>query len=343
MIIYDSWRSPYPCLHQLKPIATFPFTSHYHPTRKLVSIVMSILSLANEILYLIAGNLELLDLNALLQTNRRLAVLLTPNFRRLALQEDNATAALYCAAAANANEDLVRLLLEEGEGISVLKNIASRAQALHTAPGKVSDEVLGFVRSQGANLVLKDGIALHWAAAKGRIALVRLLLDKGADVGMRDTRGSITALHQACTGPAQNEKVISLLLDKGADIAARDIHGSPVLDWAVGRNNYAAAKLLIERGADINFQDPEGTTALHVAASLPDGFLVKLLLEKGAHVNSKDYGGMTALHIAASRGHEIAVRLLLENGADINAQDGRKWSPLHLAALGGEKVSPACS
>lgn len=299
---------------------------------------MCLPNLANEILFLIAGSLDLADLNSLLQVNRRLAASLTPNFRKSSLEEGSATAALYCAAAVPANEGLVRLLLEEGKGISVLKDIASRARPLHTAPGKVSDEVVRFVISKGANLVLKDGIALHWAAAKGRINLVRLLLENGADIGIKDTRDSITALHQACTGPARNEAVINLLLDKGADIAAKDIHGSPVLDWAVAQNNYAAAKLLIERGADIHFQDPEGTTALHVAASLEDGALVELLLKKGAHVNSKDYEGMTALHVAASRGHEAAVRLLLENGADINAQDGRRWSPLHLAALGGEII-----
>lgn len=293
---------------------------------------MSLPNLANEILFLIAERLDLADLNSLLQTNRRFANSLTPNFRKLSLGRGCASAALYCAAAIHANEELIRLLLEEGKGISV----ALRAGVLHTAPGKASDEVVRFVLSEGPNLVLGGGIALHWAAAKGRPTLVRLLLHNGADVGVRSTVDCITALHQACKGPGPNDAVINLLLDGGVDIAANDIHGRPVLDRAVARNNYAAAKLLIERGADIHYRDPEGTTALHVAASLEDGALVQLLLEKGALVNSKDYGGMTALHVAASRGREAAVRLLLAGGADINAQDGRRWSPLHLAAIGGE-------
>lgn len=296
--------------------------------------IMSLPNLANEILFLIADGLDLADLNALLQVNRCLAASLTPNFRKLSLETDCAAAALYCAAAVHADKDLVRVLLEEGKGISVLGDIGGRP--LHTAPGKASDEVVRFVLSKGPHLVLGGGIALHWAAAKGRTNLARLLLGNGADISARSTTESTTALHQACVGPARNEPVINLLLDSGADIAAKDIHGSSVLDWAVMQNNYAAAKLLIERGADIHFQDPEGTTALHVAASLEDGLLVQLLLEKGAYVNSKDYGGMTALHVAASRGHEAAVRLLLENGADINAQDGRSWSRFQLTALGGE-------
>lgn len=295
---------------------------------------MSLPNLANEILFLIADNLNLADLNSLIQVNRCLAASLTPNFRKSSLEKECAAAALYCAAAVHADKDLVRILLEEGKGISVLGDITARP--LHTAPGKASDEVIRFVLSKGPHLVLEGGIALHWAAAKGRTNLVRLLLENGADIGVRGTMESITALHQACIGSMRNEAVINLLLDSGADIAAKDIHGSSVLDWAVMQNNYAATKLLIERGADIHSQDPEGTTALHVAASLEDGSLVQLLLEKGAYVNSKDYGGMTALHVAASRGHEAVVRLLLHNGADINAQDGRSWSRFQLTALGGE-------
>lgn len=304
---------------------------------------MSLLSLANELLFGVAENLDLVDLKSLLQANRRLSTILTPIFRKLSTSRENATAALYCAAAVNTNKDLVKLLLENGEGISVFKDTALHARPLYTSPGKCNDDVVRFVLEQRANLVLRDGIALHWAAAKRRKALVKVLLENGANVRARDPRGAITALHQACAGPEKNDEVIKLLLDKGADIAARDIHGRPVLDWAVGQNNYSGTMILIERGADVNFQDADGATALHVAASLEDGSMVRLLLDKGAYVDSKDFGGMTALHIAASRGHETAVRLLLENGADINAQDGRKWSPLHLAALGGEIYWSTCS
>lgn len=313
-----------------------PSASFTPPHIHKLSFAMSLTNLANEIIFLIAESLDLADLNSLLQVNRRFADSLTPNFRKSSLERGSAAAALYCAAAVHADEELVRLLLEEGKGISV----ALRAGALHTAPGKASDEAIRFVLSKGPNLVLGGGIGLHWAAASGRLALVKLLLRNGADIRVRSTVDCLTALHEACKGPGSNDAIINLLLDKGADIAAKDLHGRAVLDRAVARNNYTAAKLLIERGANIHYQDPDGTTALHVAASLEDGSLVQLLLEKGADVNSKDYGGMTALHIAASRGHEAAVRLLLENGADINAQDGRRWSPLHLAALGGEISTP---
>ncbi|KAH8151970.1 uncharacterized protein LAJ45_03963 [Morchella importuna] len=297
----------------------------------------SLQSLANELLYGIAEYLELPDLNALLQSSRRLSTLLTPSFRKLSITAQNAPAALYCAAAVGGNRPLISLLLETGEGITVLNDSSRRHRPVHSSPSKPSEETIEFVLAQGPKLVLlRHGLALHWAASKGHTSLVKALLNSGASVSDRDMKYSTTALHQACAGPPHaNDKVINYLLDHGADMAAVDNNGRPVLDWAVKKGNNTATELLIKRSVDINRHNKtNGATALHTASTLHDGTIVKMLLENGADVNSKDYCGMTALHVAASRGHEAAVRLLLENGADINAQDGRHSSPLHLAAQG---------
>jgi ankyrin repeat protein len=224
---------------------------------------MSILNLANEILFLIVKDLELPDLNSLLQANRRLSMLLTPSFRKLMLKGDNAPAALYCAAAANANEDLVRLLLEEGEGISVLRDIIPRARPIHTAPGKVDDDTIRFVLSQKANLVLKNGIALHWAAAKGRKALAKLLLDQGANIRSQDREG-MTALHVAAS--IEDGSVVRLLLDNGAYVDSKDHGGMTPLHVAASRGHEMAVRLLLEGGADINAQDGRKWSPLHLAA-----------------------------------------------------------------------------
>lgn len=300
----------------------------------------SIQSLANELLYGITEYLELPDLNALLQSSRRLYTRLTPSFRKLSITAQNAPAALYCAAAVGGNRPLISLLLETGKGIIVLKDSSRRPRPMHSSPSKPSEETIDFVLAQGPKLVLQHGLALHWAALKGRTSLVKALLKSGAGVSDRDMKYSTTALHHACAGlPHSNDKVINYLLDNGADMGAVDNNGRPVLDWAVKKGNNTATELLIKRSVDINRHNKtNGVTALHTASTLRDGTIVKMLLENGADVNSKDYCGMTALHVAASRGHEAAVRLLLENGADINAQDGRHSSPLHLAAQGETSV-----
>ena len=53
--------------------------------------------------------------------------------------------------------------------------------------------------------------------------MVRLLLEKGADIEARTKKGS-TPLHRAAWGGI--DKVVRLLLEKGADIEARTKKGS---------------------------------------------------------------------------------------------------------------------
>ncbi|KAJ1326152.1 serine/threonine-protein phosphatase 6 regulatory ankyrin repeat subunit A [Microdochium nivale] len=71
---------------------------------------------------------------------------------------------------------------------------------------------------------------LHTAAAAGRGAVVRLLLDCGADVHIRD-RWGITSLHRALTNAAPD--VVAILLDAGADPLAEDSTSESCLDRAI--------------------------------------------------------------------------------------------------------------
>jgi hypothetical protein len=149
--------------------------------------------------------------------------------------------------------------------------------------------------------------ALHWAAVRGHEAVVRLLLDKGADIETRDGNGW-TALHWAAKWG--HEAMVRLLLDKGTDIEARDGSGWTALYGAAIQGHEAVMRLLLEKGADIETRDGSGWTALYVAAILGHEAVVRLLLEKGADIEARDGNGWTALHWAAIRGHEAVVRLL---------------------------------
>lgn len=81
------------------------------------------------------------------------------------------------------------------------------------------------------------GTPLVWAAATGRADAVRWLLDHGADPNQRSTFGgpshgeAITALHVA----AQSDSlaVVALLLERGADAQLRDaLYGADAASWA---------------------------------------------------------------------------------------------------------------
>ncbi len=127
-------------------------------------------------------------------------------------------------------------------------------------------------------------------------------------------------------------EVVKLLLDRGADINAVSLTNETALARAVGVKQYDAVKLLLDRGADIEKSiSPDGPPLIYAAGN-DDLKMVKLLLERGANVNSRDKDGYSALSAAAERSVSIeTVRYLLKAGADRNFKTVRGERPYDIA------------
>ncbi len=96
-----------------------------------------------------------------------------------------------------------------------------------------------------------------------RFEIVEILLKRGADVNARDIAGE-TALHHAAT--AADAAVLRLLLEAGADPNARGNNGgNPPLFNAVLHGNQSAQRALEQYGADMDAVDAEGLKVLDVA------------------------------------------------------------------------------
>ncbi|EHK21973.1 uncharacterized protein TRIVIDRAFT_132487, partial [Trichoderma virens Gv29-8] len=193
----------------------------------------------------------------------------------------------------------------------------------------------------GADLECKDKeygrTLLSWAAQYGHEAVVRLLLEKGADIESKDKEYGRTPLaHAARRG---HEAVARMLLEKGANMESRSKSGRTPLSWAARRGHEAIRiiKLLIETGVNLECKDKEFCrTSLSWAAQYGNTEVVKLLLESGADPKFKDNEyGQTPLSWAARRGHESIIKLLLEKGADIESKDTYGRTPLSYAAGNG--------
>ncbi|RYO83074.1 hypothetical protein DL764_009508 [Monosporascus ibericus] len=172
--------------------------------------------------------------------------------------------------------------------------------------------------------------ALQLAAEVGYEGIVRLLVEKGADI--EADYNNKTALY--CAAYYGHESVVRLLLEKGAEINGWWAYKGTPLHGAVWGENEAIARLLIEKGADITLEwGNPSWTALDFAAERGLEVLVQLLLEKGANVGAKTH---EALHMAAKGGHEAVVRLLLEwDNVDVNSTDWYDQTPLSHAARAG--------
>lgn len=85
------------------------------------------------------------------------------------------------------------------------------------------------------------------AARKGDAAAVKALLDKGVNVNAK-TRYGATALSYACD--RANVDLVKLLVERGADVNAKDtFYGEVPLGWALGKGNVEIVKLLLDKGA----------------------------------------------------------------------------------------------
>ncbi|CAL1131944.1 unnamed protein product [Cladocopium goreaui] len=218
-------------------------------------------------------------------------------------------------------------------------------RSLHNSPKTFEPETLVRVRlEKGADInsrnYFQGETLLHEAVAYGWDALVQVLLKKGADINARDTHGQ-TPLHLAA-GHGRDTSV-PVLLEKGADINARHNYGRTPLHLAAEHGRDTSVQVLLEEGADINARDNHGQTPLHLAADNSQDTSVQVLLEKGADINARDTHGMfhgqTPLHLAAACGRDTLVQVLLEKGADINARDNHGQTPLHLAADNSQDTS----
>ncbi|GLI73288.1 hypothetical protein PoHVEF18_001503 [Penicillium ochrochloron] len=180
----------------------------------------------------------------------------------------------------------------------------------------------------------------------GHRTVVKVLLEKGADVEARDSDADVEAEDSkygrtplSWAAERGRAAVVKLLLEKGADVEAKDSeYDRTPLSWAAERGHEAVVELLLENSADVEAEDSKyGRTPLSWAAERGRAAVVKLLLEKGADAEAKDSEySRTILSWAAEGGHEAVVKLLLDQGADVEAKEsGLGQTPLSWAAERG--------
>ncbi len=142
---------------------------------------------------------------------------------------------------------------------------------------------------------------------------IKLRLEKKMDPDIRDLSG-LPILHAALT--SNRCKLTELLLNKGADVNIRDeTLKQSALHRAAYFGKLECTKILIERGAEINaLGSYDGRTPLIGAVIQNRNLIVELLIEAGADIGIKTNAGMTALDFATRHQFyeiEILLRICL--------------------------------
>jgi ankyrin repeat protein len=198
--------------------------------------------------------------------------------------------------------------------------------------------------------------ALELVAREGHLALVKTLVESGADVNRalwfaayRDRKEVVNfllsrkpsheAVESALIGAAENSgdaALVQKFIDVGADVNYQDEHGQTALMGAAHDGSVEVVQLLLARGADVHAVNSDGETALHYAtrSQRPSVEVVRALLQKGANVNARSHDGTTPLLNALGNRdvNRDVVLLLLAHNADVRAYTNRHDTALMYAA-----------
>jgi ankyrin repeat protein len=167
--------------------------------------------------------------------------------------------------------------------------------------------------------------ALYNAAKAGNRAVVKLLIERGANVNAADQDG-LAPLYPAVS--YGRDEVFADLLAKGADPTRMP----DILVIAAARNRVAMLRTLLAKGLSANATDPWDHTAVWQTAH--EGHLESLrllLAQPGIDLQRLSRDGFAPLHVAAKNGHVEIVDLLLAAGADVNQPGPKGWTALTFA------------
>jgi ankyrin repeat protein/Tfp pilus assembly protein PilF len=225
-----------------------------------------------------------------------------------------------------AGYEIMEMLLAKGADVNASGDWNRTALMFANTPAKV--DLL--VRS-GADLEAKDEYgetALMHAAERGDAAVVRSLLDRGADVNAIDKKGDnslLTSIDSENLRTDEKGRVLQsrlevtrrLLQAKGLKVDAQNLDGETALMRAVRLENSEMVSALLSKGADANRTDVFGDTAVTIAYQKANNELEKLMPRpslKGLPTNVLN----AFLRAAVERKDEAFVRDLLQEGADPN-------------------------
>jgi ankyrin repeat protein len=199
---------------------------------------------------------------------------------------------------------------------------------------------------------------LIWAANKGDVELVKVLLAAGANPNLDDGAGQ-SALYLAMTsslfeeerGLEQTLAVLELLCGAGAKAEAGltlvvGFEGLTPVHLAAMTDPRLLRTLVTHCKADVNVADRQGRTPLHAILDPPFPQLrytdaeasehVRPLLDAGAKLDTTNRYGLTPLMSALLNGQRDTAQLLIKRGAALDKTSPGGMTMLMAAATAGD-------
>ena len=194
---------------------------------------------------------------------------------------------------------------------------------------------------------------LGWAVSYGRASTVRLLVERGADTLVTDSRGR-SPMHVVVLKPKNVAIMEALMPDAARTLAALDAvdnYGATPLVYlltklAPGPELVNTVRFLLEKGADVRPKIVGGKLGRSplieaLAWEHPSVEALRLLLQYGADCDSRNSDDEPALHTALSRNQGEVVDALLAAGADPNLRGKYGRTAMHMVPYHGLTAATA--
>lgn len=229
--------------------------SGYHttlPSYRRVLSTMAFLSLANEIIIQIVEYLDnQRDINSVSQVNRRFHNLFDDYLIRYNIQFRRSSALLW--AVKHGRESTARKLLHLGADVDAkLQKTSARPERLGQSNSDHCKAHLGVT-------------ALHVAAWKGHLPIVKILLEVGSDPEARSPSGKTPMYAALVAGHEKISRTISRYISNLQNCLVDSEEGLTPLHVASQFGLSKSVRLFLEGGADIHAIDRKGRTPLHHA------------------------------------------------------------------------------
>lgn len=189
---------------------------------------------------------------------------------------------------------------------------------------------------RGAEASFRDKLgrsALHLAAGRGWMDVVRLLWSKAAEID-GETEDGMTPLHLAALNGHMD--VVSFLVSKNALLMSEDKEDNTPLHAAARQGHSQVVHVMLNHGASPWQKNKFGLTPGGSALLGGHPTTADVFITTGWNPQERLQQGYSLLHLAAALGRPQSVRWLLSYGSITvdDADNAYRLTPLHCAVLG---------
>ena len=216
-------------------------------------------------------------------------------------------------AAEKGNMEIIKMLVEDGKAtINEASSYGITPLIAGAAAGQ--DEAVGYLIQKGADVTVKDDLgktALLYAIGYDKPKLISNLIKlNNQSINLPDNAGNTPLIYAAQKGLLNNVK---LLVTNGANVDYRNpATGLSALSAASAEGYSDMIRYLVKIGkANVNLPDLAGRTPIFYAIEHNKTDALRTLISLGANINARDNNGTTPLMRATSKNYKDCVEILL--------------------------------